>query len=161
MFRTDTASFASGAWSNTTSHQSNLYPSPNSPYSASLAVETYTSYGIPPSKIYIGIPLYSRGFSGSKGLGTPCTGASPDTSWEQGVVDYKNLPVAGAVEYWDDSARAGYSFDAEKGIVNSYDVPRAVREKCEYVKRMGLGGVIIWESISPSSYLVPKILVDC
>src|SRR5271157_2378450 len=100
-------SLSSGAWANITSHQSNLLPSPYSPYSASGAVDAYMSYGVPASKIFIGVPFYSRGFSGSNGLGTPATGPSPDTSWEAGVVDYKALPIAGAVEMWDDVAQAG------------------------------------------------------
>jgi len=64
-------------------------------------------------------------------------------------VDYKALPIAGAVEMWDDVAQAGYSYDATKKVMNTYDVPRAVQAKCEYVKVKGLGGIIIWESISP------------
>jgi chitinase len=139
-----------------TSHQSNLYPSPYSPYSADGAVKAYMSKGVPASKIFIGVPFYSRGFSGSKGLGTPATGPSPDTSWEAGVVDYKALPIAGAVEMWDDVAKAGYSYDAARKVMNTYDVPNAVKAKCEYVIQHGLGGIIIWESmsISPLEFVV-------
>src|SRR5436190_13033069 len=72
---------------------------------------------------------------------------SPDhTNWEQGVVDYKNLPIAGAVEMWDDHAPAGYSYDAARKVMNTYDTPRAVEAKCDYVKQKGLGGLIMWES---------------
>ena len=91
-------SLSAGGWSNITSHQPNLYPSPYSPYSADGAVKAYMSLGVPASKIFIGVPFYSRGFAGSNGLGTPATGPSQDTSWEAGVVDYKALPIAGAVE---------------------------------------------------------------
>jgi chitinase len=144
---TKLTSFASGAWSPITAHQSNLFPSPHSPWSCSTAVEAYLSYGVPPSKIYIGVPFYSRGFSGSMGLGTPGTGASPDKSWEEGVVDYKHLPLPGAIEMWDSQAQASYSYDSHRKIMNSYDNPRAVKAKCDYIKRIGLGGLIIWESI--------------
>jgi chitinase len=65
------------------------------------------------------------------------------------VVDYKALPLSGAEEMWDDVAKASYSYDKAREVFNSYDNPRAVREKCEYVKRRGLGGVIIWESMFP------------
>jgi chitinase len=81
-------------------------------------------------------------------LGSKATGASPDKSWEDGVVDYKALPVAGAEEYYDDKAEASYSYDAARKIFNSYDNPRAVKAKCDYVKHHNLGGLIIWESIS-------------
>ena len=48
---------------------------------------------------------------------------------------------------WDDVAQAGYSYDATRKIMNTYDVPRAVKAKCEYIIRKGLGGLIIWESM--------------
>jgi chitinase len=64
------------------------------------------------------------------------------------VVDYKQLPLPGAVELWDDKAKASYSYDATRKVMNSYDNPRAVKAKCDYIKRMGLGGLIIWESMS-------------
>ena len=105
------------------------------------------SFGVPAHKIYIGVPFYSRGFAGSNGLGSPASGASPDTSWESGVVDYKSLPLPGAVELWDDQAQASYSYDVSRKVLNSYDNPRAVAAKCEYIKQKGLGGLIIWESI--------------
>jgi chitinase len=125
-----------------------LYPSPYSPWSTATAVDAYINYGVHPSKIYIGVPFYSRGFAGSNGLGTPGTGISPDKSWEDGVVDYKSLPLPGAVEMWDDAAQASYSYDAARKVMNSYDNPRAVKAKCDYIKHKGLGGLIIWESTS-------------
>ena len=141
-------SFASGAWSPVTAHQSNLFPSPHTQWSASGAVDAYLSYGVPASRIYIGVPFYSRGFAGTNGLGSPATGPSPDKSWEEGVVDYKSLPLTGAVEMWDERAQASYSYDGRRKVMNSYDNPQAVKAKCEYIKQKGLGGLIIWESMS-------------
>ena len=50
---------------------------------------------------------------------------------------------------WDDVGQAGYSYDAARKVLNTYDVPRAVVAKCNYVKQKELGGVIIWESHTP------------
>ena len=141
-------SFVSGDNSKLSAHQSNLYPSPYSAYSVSAAVDAYIGYGVPAGKIFIGIPLYSRGFVGTNGLGAPATGPSPDSTLEPGSVDYKSLPVSGAVEKWDDVAKAGYSYDATRKVMNSYDVPKAAKAKCDYVVQKGLGGVFVWESIS-------------
>ena len=69
-------------------------------------------------------------------------------SWQAGVVDYKALPVVGAVEMWDAKAQAGYSYDATRKVLNTYDVPQAVKAKCDYVIQKGLGGLIIWESMA-------------
>ena len=52
---------------------------------------------------------------------------------------------------WDDKAQAGYSYDAARKVMNTYDVPRAVKAKCDYIKQKGLGGLIIWESIIQKS----------
>jgi chitinase len=142
-------SFADGSWTNVTGHQSNLMPSPYSPYSASGAVQAYIQKGVPASRIFMGVPFYSRGFSGTTGLGSTATGPSPDMSWQPGVADYKALPEAGAVEVWDDVAQAGFSYDATRKVLDTYDVPAAVKAKCEYVIQNGLGGLIIWESMVP------------
>lgn len=122
--------------------------SPFGPWSGSAAAEAYIAAGVPPQNIYIGVPLYSRGFSGTNGIGQPSTGPSPDMSWSSGVVDYKALPLAGAVEMWDNTAQAGYSYDANRKVLNTYDVPQAVQAKCKYVQDKGLGGIIIWESMT-------------
>jgi len=47
---------------------------------------------------------------------------------------------------WDDVAQAGYSYDATRKVLDTYDLPAAVKAKCEYVVQNGLGGLIIWES---------------
>jgi chitinase len=73
-------------------------------------------------------------------------------SWQPGVVDYKALPEVGAVEMWDSTAQAGYSYDATRKVLNTYDVPAAVKAKCDYVNRKGLGGLIIWESMARNVY---------
>jgi chitinase len=125
-------------------------PSPYSPYSASGAVQAYIQKGVPASRIFMGVPFYSRGFSGTTGLGSTATGPSPDMSWQPGVADYKALPEPHAVEGWDDVAQAGFSYDATRKVLDTYDVPEAVKAKCEYVIQNGLGGLIIWESIVPS-----------
>jgi chitinase len=49
---------------------------------------------------------------------------------------------------WDSQAQAGYSYDATKKVLDTYDVPQAVKAKCEYVIQQGLGGIIIWESMT-------------
>jgi chitinase len=122
-------------------------PSPYGPYSCVAAVNAYLQKGVPSQKIYIGIPLYSRGFAGTTGLGASCTGPSPDMSYQAGVANYSILPIAPAVEQWDSVAQAGYSYNSSAQVLDTYDVPQAVLAKCQYVIQNNLGGVIMWESI--------------
>ncbi|KAI9003133.1 glycoside hydrolase [Gaertneriomyces semiglobifer] len=138
---------ASSAWGACTAgHQTNLYPTPYAPLSVAGSVDAYLAAGVPAHKIVIGVAAYSRGFANTDGLGCPSHGQVPDQSWEAGVCDYKTLPRPGATEYWDDRAKASYSYDPTKRVLNSYDTPQSVYEKCKFVWDRGLQGIIVWES---------------
>ncbi len=85
-----------GTWEPTTNHQSNLSTSssdPSSPrYSDDAVVREYLRRDAPPKRIVVGVPFYSRGWTGvaaaNSGLYQQATGAAPGT-WEPGVEDYK------------------------------------------------------------------------
>ena len=144
-FHIMTYDFDSSAWGNTlANHHSNLYPNTYTKYSVDASVKAYLDRGVPPEKIYIGAAFYSRGFANTDGLGKPSSGVVSDKSWEAGVLDYKDLPVAGANEMWDDVCKAGYSYDPVKRELNSYDTVRSIQEKCKYIKEHGLKGIIVW-----------------
>jgi len=53
---------------------------------------------------------------------------------------------------WDSHAQAGYSYDANRKVMNTYDVPQAVKAKCDYINEKGLGGVILCESMLFSNF---------
>lgn len=108
-------------------HHTNLYTSEhNEEYSVHETVEWYLDQGVPPEKIVIGSGYYSRG----------------------GVrVDYEDL-VPEFVEsddydvHWDVDAQAPYLTGPEGFI--SYDDPRSVRRKVDYVRDRDLRGVMFW-----------------
>jgi chitinase len=155
-----TYDFHDGGWGEKVSgHHTNLYKSPYGVYSADEAIKAWISLGAPKNKLFIGAAFYSRGFANTNGLGQPCSGGSPDKSWEAGVVDYKALPLPGAVELWDDVAKAGYSYDATKKVLNSYDTVQSVQEKCKYINNNNLGGIIVWESSGDLPFSNPKSLM--
>lgn len=140
--------FSSGAWGETVScHAANLYPNPpNTIYSASAAVDAYIKLGVPASKILIGVALYLRGSGNSEGLGKKCSGASPDIALETDNSDYNQFPKPGATEYFDEVAKAAYSYDPVRKIFNSYDDVRSVKAKCDFVKQKGLKGLLVWKT---------------
>ena len=132
-----------------TGHQANLYPSKSNPgstpFSTDKAVSDYIAAGVPSKQIVMGIPLYGRSFTATAGLGKPYSGVGQG-SWENGVWDFKVLPIAPAVEMYDSEAGASYSWDATNQIIVSYDNMASLHKKTAYIQSKGLGGAMYWES---------------
>ena len=161
-----TYDFHDGNWGELKSgHHTNLRQSPHGVFSCEEATAAWLGYGVPSKKLFIGAAFYSRGFSNTDGIGKASSGGSSDKSWENGIVDYKSLPLTGAVEMWDDVARAGYSYDASKRVLNSYDTVQSVKEKCQFVHDNDLGGILVWETSGDHPYnhakSLTKVLHDC
>lgn len=165
-FHVMTYDFHSGAWGETRAcHHTNPRKSSHGTWSCEEAADYYIKQGIPSSKIFIGGAFYSRGFANTDGLGKVASGNSPDSSWEAGIVDYKDLPKPGAVEYFDSESKAAYSYDPVKKVFNSYDNKESLIEKCKIIFEKNLGGIIIWENSGDvrdykSSRNLSKVLTD-
>jgi chitinase len=139
----------SGSWSTVAGHDANVYVStanPSStPFNTDQAVAYYTSKGVATDKIVLGMPLYGRSFMGTAGPGMPFTGVGSG-SWENGVWDYKGLPLAGAAIDYLSQPLASYSYDEANQMMVSYDTPQVARDKAQYIMTKGLGGGMWWES---------------
>ena len=142
-----------GAWESTTNHQSNLNTAAGDPttprYSDDSVVNDYLSRGAPPKELVVGVPFYSRGWTGvapaNHGLFQPSAGPAPGT-WEAGVDDYKVAKerlASGFTRYEDTSTGAAWLFDGT--TFWTYDDPPIMRAKAEYAREHGLGGVMFWE----------------
>ncbi|KAL8841335.1 MAG: hypothetical protein Q9170_000965 [Blastenia crenularia] len=138
-----------GSWDSHAGHQANIYSSQDNPsstpFSTAKAVEYYTSHGVRPSKIVLGMPLYGRAFTATNGPGHSFSGTG-EGSWEQGVWDYKALPKDGAKEHVNKKIGASWSYDEENRVMISYDTLEMASEKVVYMKEWGLGGGMWWES---------------
>jgi chitinase len=141
-----TYDFYDGRWGNVALHQTNPRKSSLSNMSCEASARYYTQLGVPPQKLFIGGAFYSRGFSSTDGLGQGSAGGSNDKTWEDGIVDYNQLPLPNATEYFDEESKAAYSYDPQKRVLNSYDNPASLTEKAKIVFEMDLGGIIIWEN---------------
>jgi chitinase len=142
-----------GAWESTTNHQSNLFTSPSDPsspsYSDDAVVHAYLSRGAPAKEIVMGVPFYSRGWTGvapaNDGLYQPAAGPAPGT-WEPGVDDYKVVKQrlsSGFTRHQDSSAGAAWLFDGS--TFWTFDDPPVMRAKAEYARDHKLGGIMFWE----------------
>ncbi|KAL8408155.1 hypothetical protein RB594_006812 [Gaeumannomyces avenae] len=137
-----------GSWDAKSGHQANLRASkanPDStPFSAERAVADYLALGVAPDRMVLGMPLYGRSFENTDGPGRPFAGTGPG-SYEQGIWDYKALPLPGAVETVDAETGAAYSYNAAAREMVSYDTVETVAQKVAYIKDLALGGAMFWE----------------
>src|SRR6266540_5614675 len=142
-----------GTWESTTNHQSNLYTSPSDPssprYSDDAVVNEYLQRGAPSKEIVLGVPFYSRGWTGvagaNDGLYQPAAGAAPGT-WEAGVDDYevvRDRLASGFVRHEDSAAGAAWLFDGT--TFWTFDDPPIMAAKAEYARQHRLGGIMFWE----------------
>lgn len=131
-----------GSWVNLSGHHSNLY---GGDISVDKAVATYINAGVHPSKLIMGMPLYGRSFVDTKGIGKSFKSVG-NGSWEQGVWDYKVLPLNGAQEFVDKKAVGAYSYDKDNKTLITYDNVETARIKAQYVFSKRLGGGMWWES---------------
>ena len=156
-----------GTWESVTNHQSNLYTSatdPSSPrFSVDATIQEYVSRDAPPRELVVGVPFYSRGWTGvapaNNGLYQPASGLAPGT-WEAGVDDYevaKQRLGSGFTRYEDDEGVAAWLFDGT--TFWTFDDPLIMAAKAQYVRENHLGGIMFWElsGDTPNGELIEAI----
>lgn len=134
----------SGSWVKKCGHHAQLF-TPHIPHSPDAAISCHSavSYmirqGVPQNKILLGVPAYGRSFTGTKGVGHSYSGHAG----EEGTFEYQDLPRPGATEYVDEQIGAAYCVGGDGGFV-TYDTPRTVQMKANYVRQNGLAGLFYW-----------------
>ncbi|KNF08272.1 putative bifunctional chitinase/lysozyme [Gottschalkia purinilytica] len=169
-----------GAWEKVTNHHSPLYQNPNDPsgtspvnikekYNVDTAMKIFENeYNIPAEKLNVGTPFYSRGWSGivketgENGLFAKANGnhlgdwddpANPYPGGQEPWFKLKKLETtSGWKKYRDPYAKAPYLYNESKGIMLTYEDEESLREKSNYVKENGYGGLIIWEISGDDKY---------
>lgn len=64
--------------------------------------------------------------------------------WGYGSLSQLKASYGGITEYWDDTAKAPYLYNASTGAFFTYDNARSIQAKADYVKSNQLGGIITW-----------------
>ena len=136
-----------GAWETPlkTNHQSALYLNPADPAtparSSDLYLRNFVNSGVNPTRLLLGVPFYSRGWTGVTNAGNglfqnATAGTTPVANDYRNV---KNLQNNGYTRYWDGTAKAAWLFNGS--TFWTFDDPQAMTEKTTYVKLRGLGGI--------------------
>ncbi len=138
-----------GAWDSLCNHNSPLYPSAgaDSAKCVDAAFTLYTrTFGIPASKINLGLPFYGRTFTGCTTLNSHHTG--PDTTHFSGSgATYADIleRLGNFARKWDDRAKVPYLISTLWNELVSYDDEESIRIKAQYMVDKNVHGCIIWE----------------
>jgi chitinase len=138
-----------GAWSTSTGFNAPLYTSPSDPQGLSVdsTVHAYLDAGVPANKLVLGVPFYGAAWQGvgatGDGLFQPDGGIYLD-----GALDYREI----AANYLNSfplhrepTSLAPWLYDEKQGVMISFDDPQSLKEKAAYARKLGLGGMMIWQ----------------
>lgn len=150
-----------GGWENLTGHQSPLYSNPEDPhdprivqeYTVDHAMNFFLSFGVPSGKLNMGVPFYSRGWAnvggGTNGLfgdGSPTLQGLWGPGGQNPYYHVKSLERgAGWTKHWDSYSLVPWLYNSSSGDMLTYDDPRSMGIKVDYVVQNGFGGVMAWE----------------
>lgn len=114
-------------------HHSGMYRSEMSPgITCEEGILAHVEAGVPMEKLVFGMPFYGR-----------ASGAL------EGFNDYKNIVQLPADKFtieWDDTAKAPYVVEVKSGdVVCTFDDPRAIAIKCDYIAEKGMRGAMYWD----------------
>lgn len=135
-----------GSFSDTTGHHAGLF---GAQYSKT-AVDIFLAKGAKPEQLVLGLPFYGHAWANvpakNNGLYQSFKGV-PATRLGDGAVRYGDLPeyLSHSTKHFDSDAKASWLYDSHKQIMVSYEGPESIKAKSDYVKKAGLGGVMVWE----------------
>ncbi|KAJ8680395.1 hypothetical protein QAD02_016182 [Eretmocerus hayati] len=146
-----------GKWNKKTGINAPLYPgsweqNQDRLLNVDASVKYWINQGAPPKKLVLGVPLYGRSFKldnpSINGIGASASqdpNPGPYTS-EPGMLGYneicENLKYKAWKEVFHEEQRVPYAYKGDQWV--GYDNERSLKEKADYVKKMGLGGMMVW-----------------
>ena len=142
-------------------HHTNLYghTKNTTESSADRSEQYFLRAGVPANKIVMGCAFYGRGWQLPDGRKRGLNRQAVKGVRSGGYTRLKDsLMTQGYKRHWDRRAKAPYLWHRKQHIFITYDDERSVREKCRYVQKHGLAGVMFWEySSDPKGYLLGSI----
>lgn len=130
-------------------HHTNLYTSDLYPsaHATENAVKAYLAAGVPASKLVVGIAFYGRTYQLVPGAQKGPGDSVVSQQYGKGYTFIKDSLTnqKGFTYHRDKKAKAPYLYNAATRQFMTYDDEWSVKEKCEYVKKQQLAGVMFWE----------------
>ena len=136
-------------WHFQTGHHANLYPSEREKFfgnSGQEAINRHIKAGVPAEKLIMGIPFYGRLWEkvllGNNGL--------YQTAMSTGIiVPYwdllKRVESGNYKKGYDESAKASFLWNVTDSVFVSWETPKDIQLKADYIKQNRLGGAMFWE----------------
>ncbi|GLH08614.1 Probable chitinase 10 [Gryllus bimaculatus] len=145
-----------GQWDKKTGHVAPMYQHPedwDTTFNSNFTINYWIERGADPKKLVMGMPMYGQSFSLSEnlehGLNAPTYGGGEagDQTRARGFLAYYEICERIQKRGWkvvrDTKGRIGpYAYSRDQWV--SFDDTAQIRYKAGYVKRMGLGGAMIW-----------------
>ncbi|XP_014602332.1 PREDICTED: probable chitinase 3 [Polistes canadensis] len=145
-----------GQWDKKTGHVAPLYALPNDwerTFNANFSVHYWLEQGVPPKKLVMGAPMYGQSFSlaqsTQRGLNAPTYGGGEagEATRARGFLSYYEICERTLKKGWsvvqDSQRRIGpYAYKGDQWV--SFDDAKQIRKKAELIKKLGLGGGMIW-----------------
>ena len=133
-------------YSTVTGHHTPLYSNGDQKESTDNAVKYLIKLGIPANKLVIGAAFYGRMW---ENVPSARNGLYQSGKFLKGI-NYNKYGTElttekGFVAYWDDIAKAPFSYNADKKLFITYDDKRSMDLKAKYVADNKLNGIMFWE----------------
>ena len=118
-------------------------------------VKSYmNTYKVPKEKIVIGVPFYGRVFKDTLGIGK--AGTADGSLNQQAIQNYLQVTT----EQWDDECKVPYIYIADSKTFITYENPKSIGIKMQYVKDKQLGGIMYWQNAHDYNDLLISAIND-
>jgi len=148
-------------------HHTNLFASKryNSDEYAASALTDFEAAGVPASKLVMGIAFYGHSIkvidNDQHGLGVKTVGGRIRFGDGYTFIKDSLINQKGFKYYKDKDAKAPYLYNADTKQFISFDDEWSVKNKCLYVRKEDMAGVMFWEySSDKKEYLLDEINSD-
>ena len=148
-------------------HHTNLFASrqySSDEYAAS-AVTDFEAVGVPANKLVMGIAFYGHSIkvidNDQNGLGVKTIGGRIQIGGGYTFIKDSLINQKGFKYYKDKDAKTPYLYNADTKQFISFDDEWSVKNKCQYVRKNDMAGVMFWEySSDKKEYLLNEINND-